>query len=99
MAAMPRRGALPRASAVVALALCIASCGGAGAGKPAEVSLTLQWEAVFIAIAGIVFGVASGLVLGLGIAQAASVHGFTRLAIPARRAVGLSEAASVARLS
>jgi putative ABC transport system permease protein len=88
---------------------------------PAQVSLTVQWEAVFIALAGIVFGVTSGLVLGLGIAQAASVHGFTRLAIPfrtiegvalvvvvaafvaaaipARRAVGLSEAVSVARLS
>ncbi|HEY1738750.1 MAG TPA: FtsX-like permease family protein, partial [Acidimicrobiia bacterium] len=87
---------------------------------PAQVSLTVQWEAVFIAIAGIVFGVATGLVLGLGIAQGASVHGFTRLAvpfgtiagvsvlvvvaafvaaaIPARRAVGLSERASVARI-
>jgi putative ABC transport system permease protein len=87
---------------------------------PAQVSLTVQWEAVFIAIAGIVFGVGAGLVLGLGIAQGASVHGFTRLAvpfgtiagvsllvvvaafvaaaIPARRAVSLSETASVARI-
>jgi putative ABC transport system permease protein len=86
---------------------------------PGQLSLTVQWEAVFIAIAGIVFGVGAGLVLGLGIAQAAGVHGFTRLAIPfrtiegvailvvaaafvaaaipARRAVGLSEAASIAR--
>ncbi|MCU1464253.1 MAG: hypothetical protein JWM72_181 [Actinomycetia bacterium] len=49
---------------------------------PAQVSLTVQWEAVFIAVAGVVFGVAGGLVLGLGFADAAGVHGFTRLTVP-----------------
>ncbi|MDQ1384024.1 MAG: hypothetical protein QOG65_1403, partial [Actinomycetota bacterium] len=49
---------------------------------PAQVSLTVQWEAVFIAVAGVVFGVVSGLVLGIGFAQAAGVHGFTRLTVP-----------------
>jgi putative ABC transport system permease protein len=88
---------------------------------PTQVSLTVQWEAIFIALAGVVFGVGAGLVLGLGLAQAVSVHGFTRLtvpvgsiggtaalvvvaaflaaAIPARRAVRLSEVAMVNQLT
>ena len=88
---------------------------------PAQVSLTVQWEAVFIAIAGVIFGVGAGLVAGLGLASAAGVEGFTRLtvpyvtiaavaagvvvaasvaaAVPARRAVRLSEQAIGDRLS
>ncbi len=49
---------------------------------PAQLSLTVQWEAVFVALSGVVFGVGAGLVLGLGLAEAATVHGFTRLTVP-----------------
>ncbi len=57
---------------------------------PAQVSLTVQCEAVFIAVAGVVFGVGAGLVLGLGLAQAVTVHGFTRLAVPFQTIAGVS---------
>ena len=57
---------------------------------PAQVSLTVQWEAAFIAIAGVIFGIGAGLIFGLGVAQAAGVHGFTRLAVPYRTIEGVA---------
>jgi putative ABC transport system permease protein len=57
---------------------------------PSQVSLTVHWEAIFIALAGVVFGVGAGLVLGLGLAQAVTVHGFTRLSVPVETIAGVA---------
>jgi putative ABC transport system permease protein len=50
---------------------------------PVQVSLTVHWEALMIALLGVSFGIAAGVVLGVSLMSAASVHGIARLVVPA----------------
>ena len=49
---------------------------------PAQVSLTVQWEAVLVGVLGTGFGVVGGLVLGCSLVSASSVRGATQLVVP-----------------
>jgi putative ABC transport system permease protein len=50
---------------------------------PRQLSLTVHWQALYIALLGTSFGLAAGLALGLSLAAALDVHGITHLVVPA----------------
>lgn len=59
---------------------------------PAQVSLTVQWEAVLVGVLGTGFGVVGGLVLGCSLVSASSVRGATQLVVPLATIVAVAMA-------